>query len=243
VPHVQLLNSETGNAKRLIQNLRAKGYTVSSSYVAPVRSLRESPPHAVVIDLAGSLSHGRHLAMWLRSQEIIRNIPIVFVDGDPKRVEKIRVALPDAIYTSREKLAAALKKAKPLANPAAGYGDRTTAQKLRIRDGARVAVMDAPLDYAKVVGPLPSGASLEEDPEEALPVTLWFVRDPDQYLAALPRMRKLAAAGSRLSVIYRRDGGITQLFIRESGEAMGLTPYRTCSVDKTWIGLLFRSKK
>ncbi len=112
-------------------------------------------------------------------------------------------------------------------------------------------MIDAPPGYAKVVGPLPLGASLEEDPEEALPVTLWFVRDPEVYLAELPRMRKLAAARSRLCVIYPkqrtarkgREGGFTLFFIRESAEAMGLVHYRTCSVNKTWSGMLFTLKK
>jgi hypothetical protein len=250
MPRVQLLNSEGGEAKRLIGQLRASGYTVDHFDKVSVRPLRESPTHAIVIDLARAPSRGRHLAMWIRSQESIRGIPIVFVNGDEERVEKIRAELPDAIYTSGTKLAGALKRAKPLASPALGYGNRTTAQKLGIRDGARVAVIDAPPGYARVVGLLPPGASLEEDPEEALPVTLWFVRDAEVYLAGLPRMRKLAAVGSRLCVIYPkqtarkgRDDGITLLFIRESAEAMGLVPYRTCSVNQTWSGLLFTLKK
>jgi hypothetical protein len=144
--------------------------------------------------------------MWIRSQESIRSIPIVFVDGDAKRVERIRADLSDALYTSRAKLVSALRRAKPLANPVVGYGNRTTAQKLGIRGGAHIAVIDAPAGYAKLVGPLPAGASLKEDPEEALAVTLWFVRDPEVYLADLPRMRKLAAARSRLCVIYPKQG-------------------------------------
>ncbi|HXN21492.1 MAG TPA: hypothetical protein VOA41_01965 [Candidatus Dormibacteraeota bacterium] len=251
MPHVQLLNAEAGVAKRLIERLRASGYTVACSDTIPVRSLRESPPQAVLIALARLPSRGRHLAMWMRSQEAIRSIPIVFVDGDPEKVQRIRAQLPDAIYTSRAKLAGALKRAKPLASPALGYGNRTTAQKLGIRDGSRVAVIDAPPGYAKLVGPLPPDASLEEGSEETLPVTLLFVRDPEAYLAELPRMRKLAAAGSRLCLIYpkrqaaskHRDSGITQLFIRESAEAVGLVPYRICSVNKTWSGLLFTLRK
>ncbi len=138
MPRVQLLNSEAGEAKRLIEQLRASGYTVACRDEGFVRSLRELPPHALVIDLARLPSRGRHLAMWIRSQELIRSIPIVFVDGDPEKVQRIRAELPDAIYTSRAKLTAALKRAKPLASPAVGYGNRTTAQKLGIRDGARV---------------------------------------------------------------------------------------------------------
>ena len=90
MPRVQLLNSEAGKAKRLIAHLRVCGYTVARRNEGFVRSLRESPPHALVIDLARLPSRGRHMAMWIRSQESIRSLPIVFVDGDPEKVEKIR---------------------------------------------------------------------------------------------------------------------------------------------------------
>lgn len=252
MPRVLLLNSEGAEAKRLMEELRSGGYTVDCRRnVGSVRALRESPPHAFVIDLARLPSHGRHFAMWIRSVESIRSIPVVFVDGDPARVEKLRTELPDAIYTSRAKLTGALRKARPLANPALGYGNRTTAQKLGIKNGARVAVIDAPAGYAKLVGPLPPGASLEEEPDEALAGALWFVRDPEMYLAGLPRMRKLAAAKSRLCVIYPKqqaarknsDAGINLLLIREAAEAVGLAAYKTCSVDKTWSAILFTLKK
>ena len=73
--------------------------------------------------------------MWIRSVESISGIPIVFVDGDAEQAKKIRAELPDAIYTARAKATGAVQKAKPLANPAGGYGNRTTAQKLGIRVG------------------------------------------------------------------------------------------------------------
>ena len=82
--------------------------------------------------------------------------------------------------------------------------DRTTAEKLGIKAGARVALIDPPADYLRVLGKLPKDASLEEDPEETLPLTLWFVRDPDGYLGRrLPDMRRRALPAGSGSFIPR----------------------------------------
>ena len=254
MPRIRLFHWNAAEAKPLIKQLQADGYTVDypSDKVLErrFRSLRESPPHAIVIDLTRLPSQGRHLAVAIRSKKTIRNIPIVFVDGDPKKVKRIRADLPDAIYTSRAKVESALKRAKPLVSPASPpYSNRTTAQKLGIREGTSVAVVDAPHGYTKTVGTLPAGASFEEDPADVLPVTLWFVREPEEYLAALPRMRELAGK-SRLWVIYPKQQApqkvpaeVTLFFIRDEALGVGLSHCKTCSLGKTWTGMLFALNK
>src|SRR5262249_31405220 len=160
---IRLFHWNATEAKPLIGQLRAAGYTVDypgdKLLERRFRSLRESPPHAIVIDLTRLPSEGRHLAVAIRSRKMIRSIPIVFVDGDPRKVERIREELPDAIYTSRTSLGSALKRAKPLVSPVAPpYSHRTTAQKLGIRESTGVAVVDAPRGYVRAVGTLPEGA-------------------------------------------------------------------------------------
>ncbi|MCU1335527.1 MAG: hypothetical protein JWO19_1108 [Bryobacterales bacterium] len=237
--------------------MRASGFTVEytgDTAGGSWRSLRKSPfPLAVVIDLTRLPSHGRHIAAEMRASTSLRHIPIVFVDGDPEKVESIRKDLPDAVYTSRSGLASALKRVKPLADPVTpprmmNRTDRTTAEKLGIKAGARVAVLDPPPDYLRVLGKLPKDVSLEEEPQEALPLTLWFVREPDAYLSGLAAMRRRAFA-TRLWIIYpkqqagRAPSGLTQGLVRESALAVGLVDYKVCSVNEIWTGLLFTRKK
>jgi hypothetical protein len=242
----------------LIAALRAGGYTVDypGDKANSWRSLRESPPLAAVIDLTRLPSHGRYVAAEIRATKSIRHIPIVFVDGDPDKVDSIRKVLPDAVYTSRARVASALKRVKPLADPVAAprmmnRTDRTTAEKLGIKAGARVALVDPPPDYLRVLGKLPKEVELEEvidmteEPRETLPLTLWFVRDPDWYLAGLGRIRKRALT-SRIWIIYpkgRNTSGLTQGLIREAALSVGLVDYKVCSVNEVWTGLLFTRKK
>src|SRR4029078_12825773 len=109
-----------------------------------------------------------------------RHIPLVFLDGDPDKVEAIRREIPDAVYASRANLAAALKRVKPVKDPVVPKQmmqtnpSRTAAQKLGIREGAVVGLIDPPADYLKVIGKLPDGVVLEENPDRVCAVTLWF---------------------------------------------------------------------
>jgi len=256
MPRVRLFHWRAEEAKPLIADLRAGGYTVEypgDEANGSWRSLRENPPHAAVIDLTRLPSHGRHVGAEMRASKSMRSIPIVFVDGDPEKVERIRKDLPDAVYTSRSRLVSALKRVRPLADPVVAprmmnRTDRTTAEKLGIKAGARVALIDPPADYVRVLGKLPKGAALEEEPEETLPLTLWFVRDPDTYEAGLSGIRKRAIT-SRIWIIYpkqqagRQRSGITQSLVRESALAVGLVDYKVCSVNEIWTGLLFTRKK
>ena len=257
MPRVRLCHWRESEAAPLIDTLRQAGYAVDypgDKANGNFRTLRENPPWAVVIDLTRLPSHGRYVAAEMRSAKSLRHIPIVFVDGDPEKVERIRKEMPDATYTSRARLAAALKRVKPLADPIApprmmNRTDRTAAEKLGIRAGARVELVDPPVDYPRVLGRLPQNVSLEEDPDEPPPLTLWFVRDPDVYLAGLSRIRRRPVL-TRLWIIYPKQqgrgsptSGLTQSFIRESAIAVGLVDYKICSVNETWTGLLFTRKK
>ena len=258
---VRLCHWRAEEAEALIALLREGGYTVDyqgDKANGNFRSLRKSPaPAAVVIDLTRLPSHARYVAAEIRASKSLRHIPIVFVDGDPEKVERVRKDLPDAVYTSRSRLITALKRVKPLTDPVVpprmmDRTDRTAAEKLGIKADARVALIDPPPDYLRVLGKLPKGASLAEEPDETLPLTLWFVRDPDTYLAGLAGMRKRALA-TRIWVIYpkqiypkqqagRKASRLTQGLVREAALDVGLVDYKVCSVNDVWTGLLFTRK-
>lgn len=256
MPRVRLFHWRAEEAQTLIAVLRAGGYTVDypgDQANGSWRSLRERPPLAAIIDLTRLPSHGRYVGAEIRATKSLRHIPLVFVDGDPEKVERIRKDLPDAVYTSRSRLVSVLKRVKPVADPVVAprmmdRTDRTTADKLGIKAGLRVALVDPPGDYVRVLGKLPEGASLEEEPEETLPLTLWFVRDAEAYAAGIAGIARRAIQ-TRIWVIYpkqqagRSPSDLTQGFIREAALSVGLVDYKVCSVNEVWTGLLFTRKK
>jgi hypothetical protein len=124
------------------------------------------------------------------------------------------------------------------------YSSRTKAQKLGIKEGSTVAVVDPPRDYEAVLGDLPDGVELLENPASVHPVTLWFVRDPEAYLAALRRMR--AIAGKTKLWVVRPKGPKSELnekFLRAAGNEGGLVDYKICAIDEQWTGMIFARRK
>jgi hypothetical protein len=253
MPRVRLFHWKAAEAAGLIATLKAAGYTVEYEEALTrdtFREARESPPDAFVVDLTLRPSHGREVAVALRGSKKSRHVPIVFVDGEPQKVEGVRRLIPDAVYTSRARLAGALGRAKPLANPFVPtqmmdrYAGRTTAQKMGIGKDARVAVVDPPSGYAKAIGALPEGAVFEEDDCEDCKVTIWFVHDFAGFQAALPRMRRVASL-SRLWILWRKgkQDGLDGNVIRQGGIEVGLVDYKICSVNQTWSGMVFAVKK
>jgi hypothetical protein len=253
MPRVRLFHWRAEEAAPVIAKIQEAGYEViyeRDTQSPSVRQLRDSAPAAIVIDLSRMPSHGRYVGAWVRGSKSTRHIPLVFVDGDPEKVDAIRREIPDAVYASRVDLGAALKRAKPVKDPVVPRQmmqtdpSRTAAQKLGIRAGATVGLIDPPVDYRKVIGKLPAGVVLEENPDRACAVTLWFVHDPAECQAALPSRRALAAR-SRLWILWKkgRRDGLNGTLVREAALVMGLVDYKICSLDGVWSGMVFAVKK
>lgn len=72
-------------------------------------AISAAPPEAVLISLRRLPSHGRETAKYLRSQSVGRDIPILFFDGAPDKIEATRAAVPDAEYLPWEELPARVR--------------------------------------------------------------------------------------------------------------------------------------
>ncbi len=107
----------------------------------PPREMAEwrlTPPDLFLIDLTRLPSHGREMGVAIRNSKHLRSVPLVFLDGEPEKVERVKQVLPDAVFVSSAKLIPALKSAlgagpvKQPVRPAAmmsRYGNRTVAQE------------------------------------------------------------------------------------------------------------------
>ena len=62
----------------------------------------------MVVYLTRLPSHGRETARYLRSIKATRDIPILFVDGGEEAIERTMRAVPDALFTTSDRLQTAL---------------------------------------------------------------------------------------------------------------------------------------
>jgi response regulator RpfG family c-di-GMP phosphodiesterase len=115
--YVRLIHWNAAEAEERADELRSAGYDVVCDPLdqAGLRALRENPPSAVVIDLSRLPSQGRDVALGIRKYKVTRHVPLVFVGGDPEKVARIKELLPDAVYTTWNRIRNSLKRA--ISNP------------------------------------------------------------------------------------------------------------------------------
>jgi CheY-like chemotaxis protein len=257
MPRVRLLHWNRQEAAPYLEILGAQRYRVEYDErfePALMREWRTKPPQAFVIDLSRLPSHGREIAVALRKSPATRAVPIVFCEGADDKVSRVRKELPDAFYCTLASLPGTLKRA--LASPPADpvipaqmmerYATRSAPEKLGIRVGSRLAAIDAPRDFPKLLGELPRDVEILEDETPGADVILCFVRDFDGLQTSLSQLRGFART-SKLWILWPKGqsnrGGIGERAIRESAIALGLVDYKICSVDKTWSAMLFALKR
>jgi CheY-like chemotaxis protein len=257
MPQLRLIHWNPAEAVRYVDLLQKAGHRVEYSPEFSSQLMREwrlSPPDAFVIDLSRLPSHGREIAVALRQSKATRAIPIVFCEGEEEKVARTRALLPDAVFCQFSKLKSSLLLAKRSAPktpavPAAmmdRYAGRTVAQKLGIRGGDAVLLIDPPRDMPGALGPLPEGVNFVESAAGRPAVTLCFVCDPHQLRQRLSGLRRLAVQ-TKFWVCWKKgkgaEGGLSERLVRETGISVGLVDYKICSVSGVWSGLLFAWKE
>jgi hypothetical protein len=239
--------------------IRAAGYEVNHRLpmgAAAMRELGEKPPAAVVIDLGRLPGQGRDMAMMLRQRKTTRHLPIVMIEGDPAKMEKIRKGLPDAVFTSWSRIRSALRKAiaHPPKDPVvpasslAGYSGTPLPKKLGIKPESVLALINAPLGFEKRIGKLPRGLTVRKQLRGRCDRIIWFTRKSKEIERRLDAVKRAMAEGGALWIAWpKKSSGVpsdlTQQKVRKIGLASGLVDYKVCSIDKTWSGLLFARRK
>jgi len=167
---IRLIHWNAAEAEEKATKLGSFGYDVDFEPFtrAALNLLHHDPPAAVVIDLTRLPSHGRDVGVGLRRFKAPRHVPLVFVEGDAKKVDRIRQLLPDATYASWSRIRSSLNRAivKPSAEPVVprssmeGYAGAPLAKKLGIKPGSIVVLIGAPSDFKGALGELPDGVTL-----------------------------------------------------------------------------------
>jgi CheY-like chemotaxis protein len=247
MPRVLVIHYEVAEASILASRLRredfeAEVYTARGA--AGFRSIRASPPDAIVIDLSRMPSYGRAIGALLREQKSTRGIPLVFLEGDPAKTPLLRHVLPDAVVTNVLRIGPVLRKAilHPPLEPAVPDPTRLPLTgKLRIKEGSTVALRHAPEDFLTKLGPPPEGARFNCRPAYADSVIL-FVKSVASLGRELPSLASGMRRGRTIWVMWpKKSSGVasdlTSVKIVEMCCAFGLSGYKTCAVDDTWSAM------
>ena len=254
-----MIHWKAAEATEPIARLQEAGYRVEYDDLdgaGNARAIAKDPPDVVVIDLSRLPSHGREMGSFLRQRKATRHVPVVFVGGDPEKVERTRKALPDAIYTPWSRIRSALKRAlaRPPADPVVpppvmeGYSGTPLLKKLGIKEGSVVALSGAPKGFEKILGKLPDGVTIRKQVRGRCDRVMWFVKSRKDLERGVERMgRALSEKGGLWIAWPKKASGVatdlTQGDVRRIGLASGLVDYKICAIDATWSALLFARRK
>jgi hypothetical protein len=255
---LRLIHWDSSIAQERAAELIRAGFQVEADLLkdpADIKELKVNPPDVFLIDLSRQPSHGLEIALYIRLSKPTRNIPIVFIGGEPEKVEKVRSKLPDAVYTVWDSAPEAIRQAldNPPLNPAVpnsvldGYSDAPLVKKLGIKQGMTVSVLGLPGGFLPKIGALPDGVSIVEGIGEKANLILWFARSEEELSRKIPEIASATPRGGVWIIWPKKTGSLksdlTQVVVRKFGLASGLVDYKVCSVDETWSGLLFAKRK
>ncbi len=243
------------------RNSRAQGFDAEYDERPASREMAEwrlTPPDLFLIDLTRLPSHGREMGVAIRNSKHLRSVPVmVFYDGEPEKVERVKQVIPDAVFVSSAKLIPALKRAlragpvKQPVRPAAmmsRYGNRTVAQKVGIEPHSMVALWEAPGGVEQILEGLPEGVRWVEPDDDHATLAIFFASDEDSVNEAFQLARQYSHL-KKIWVARRKASGnkasvaVSETLLRETGLAFGFVDYKVCGLSDEWSGLLFARKK
>ena len=255
---VKIIRSPAAGVAPEAGRLVSAGYRVNQQPITgpgDLRGLGRRPPRAVVIDLGRAPTRGRDLALAIRQQRSTRQLPVVFVDGDPDTVRGIRALLPASAHTTWGRVVGAVGRAvsRPRTSTGAppsalaGYSGTPLPKKLGIREGASIVLVGAPPGFMGLLEPLGHAITVKTVNRGRRDVTLWFTRSRRELDRGMARMAA-AISDSRLWIIWPKKtsplaADHSELDVRRIGLASGLVDFKICAVDADWSGLAFVRRK
>jgi len=137
----------------------------------------------------------------------------------------------------------------------AGYSGTPLAKKLGIKEGFLVLVVNAPLNYAELVKPVPKGADMllgDMSPRDTLPTGRVSARGADIVHIFTNGRKELFQELNKAKRSIKQDGAIwvswykraaklpteiTEDTVRDAALPLGLVDVKVCAVDERWSGL------
>ena len=252
MPRALVVCFEPADAPAIADRIRRGGFDPEICPVraaAGLRAVGQNPPDVVVIDLLRMPSYGRWFGAQLRQRKSTRSIPLVFIEGDPRKTKLVRKLLPDAVYTPLPDLGEAAARAvrnRPAEPVIPDVTALPAAAKLGIGRGDRVALVDAPEGIGKALGPLPRSARFACAVESASLILL-FARSSVELARKLPALARETPPEAKLWVLWpKKTSGLPSDLnpqrIFEMSASFGLAAHKLCAVDRTWSALAISRK-
>ena len=126
----------------------------------------------------------------------------------------------------------------------AGYSGTPLVKKLGIKEGSRVAIVNAPDDFQATLGELPDDVKLLKSTTKSLDLILLFVLFERILVRDFTKLAERLTSNGMIWIAWpkKSSGVATDLNferVQRIGLDTGLVDVKICAVDDTWSGLKF----
>ena len=126
----------------------------------------------------------------------------------------------------------------------AGYSGTPLAKKIGIKEGSRVALVNAPKDFQFEPKELPDNVEFVKLQAKSLDIILFFVTTERALAKDCSKLAARLTANGMIRIAWpkKSSGVATELSferVQRIGLDAGLVDVKICAVDETWSGLKF----
>ncbi len=126
----------------------------------------------------------------------------------------------------------------------AGYSKHSLGEKLGIKEGFRIAIVNSPANYRASLGELPKRVTAVGKPEAEMDLIQCFVKNKREAASTISALKHNISPRGALWVSWPKGSSgvstdLNENVVREIGLKSGLVDVKVCAVDETWSGLKF----
>lgn len=124
----------------------------------------------------------------------------------------------------------------------AGYSQRSLVDKLGIKPGTRIAILNAPRGYRATLGKLPAGTRVVSALRGPLPFIHFFTARRAELETRFASLKQALEPAGALWVSWPKTSSgvatdLTENVVRDIALAGGLVDVKVAAVDEVWSGL------
>lgn len=126
----------------------------------------------------------------------------------------------------------------------AGYSKRPLRDKLGIKAGQRISIINPPEGFGELLGELPEGVELRVELEGTLDFIHFFTTQRDELAEKFPALKAALAQNGMLWISWPKGASkiptdLNENTIRNLGLNAGLVDVKVAAIDQNWSGLKF----
>jgi len=126
----------------------------------------------------------------------------------------------------------------------AGYSKKSLIEKLGIREGLKIFILNPPEDFNNNLGKLPKGVFVAKTLKGPLNFIHFFARKREELESKFPILKQELSQNGVLWISWQKElskmeTDLNENIVREIGLKNGMVDVKICAVDKIWSGLKF----